>query len=93
MLKFILPIILFTMSISILICFIRVLIGPTMSDRVMALDAMGINLIGIIGMIMILQKSLAYVDVILVLGILSFIGSIALAKFLERGIIIDRSSN
>ncbi|QGT99427.1 Na(+) H(+) antiporter subunit F [Candidatus Syntrophocurvum alkaliphilum] len=84
---------LYAMVFSILLCLIRVINGPSTPDRVIALDAIGINLIGIIGLIMIMQETLAYVDVVLVLGILAFISSIALAKFLERGVVIDRNSD
>ncbi len=90
MLNTVIQIVLIIMSLSILICFVRVIIGPTMADRVVALDTVGINLIGFIGLIIILQGTIAYVEVALVIGILAFIGTIALAKFLERGTVIDR---
>ncbi|MBU8905599.1 Na(+)/H(+) antiporter subunit F1 [Desertibacillus haloalkaliphilus] len=93
MLNNILMIVLVVMSISLLVCFIRAIIGPTMSDRVIALDTFGINLIGFIGILMILQETTAYSEVILVISIIAFIGSIALAKFLERGAVFDRDSN
>ncbi|WP_096201349.1 Na(+)/H(+) antiporter subunit F1 [Bacillus sp. FJAT-45350] len=86
-------VVLIVMSISLLVCFIRVIIGPTMSDRVVALDTFGINLIGFIGILMIIQETTAYSEIILVLGILAFIGSIALAKFLERGAVFDRDNS
>ncbi|WP_138420866.1 Na(+)/H(+) antiporter subunit F1 [Aquibacillus sediminis] len=78
------------MSVSVFLCFIRVVIGPSVSDRVVALDLIGIHLIGIVGMLMILHESLYYVEVVLVLGILAFIGTIALSKFIEGGVVIDR---
>ncbi|WP_096434535.1 Na(+)/H(+) antiporter subunit F1 [Alteribacter populi] len=81
------------MAISISVLFIRVVIGPTLSDRVAALDTIGINLIGFIGIIMLIQNTLAYSEVILVIAILAFIGSIALAKFIEGGVVFDRSSD
>lgn len=61
-----------------------------MSDRIVALDTFGINLIGFIGVIMMLQETLAYSEVVLVISILAFIGSIALSKFIERGVVFDR---
>lgn len=85
--------VLIIMSISLFVCFIRAIIGPTMSDRVVALDTFGINLIGFIGILMIIQDTAAYAEIILVLGILAFIGSIALAKFLERGAVFDRDNH
>jgi multicomponent Na+:H+ antiporter subunit F len=93
MLTFSLNIALIIMSISILVCFIRVIKGPTMPDRVVALDTIGITLIGLIGIVMIIQNTLAYAEVILVIAILAFIGTIALAKFIEGGVIFDRDHN
>ncbi|MCT2538200.1 Na(+)/H(+) antiporter subunit F1 [Aquibacillus koreensis] len=93
MLETTLWIVLVMLSIAVLLCFIRVVKGPTMSDRILAIDLLGINMIGIIGLIMIIQDTLVYVDVLLVLGIIAFIGSIALSKFIERGIVVDRDNN
>ncbi|MDX5323296.1 MAG: Na(+)/H(+) antiporter subunit F1 [Exiguobacterium sp.] len=90
MFKVLLMIALFFMSISLVISFIRIVKGPTMPDRIVALDAIGITLIGVIGILMILQETIAYAEVILVIGILAFIGTIALSKFVERGDIFDR---
>ncbi|UJL44912.1 Na(+)/H(+) antiporter subunit F1 [Virgibacillus sp. NKC19-16] len=78
------------MAISLIICFIRTIIGPTTPDRVLALDSFGINLIGFIGVVMILQETIAYSDVVLVLSILAFISTVTVSKFIERGTIIER---
>lgn len=93
MLQTVTSIVLIMMSISILVCFVRVVIGPTMSDRVVALDTIGINLIGFIAIIMIIQETLAYAEVVLVIAILAFIGSVALAKFIEGGVVLDRDNH
>lgn len=77
-------------SIALFICFVRTIIGPTTSDRIVALDTFGITLIGFIGIIMMLQETLAYTEVILVISILAFVGTVAMSKFIERGVIIDR---
>ncbi|EOT30609.1 Na(+)/H(+) antiporter subunit F1 [Enterococcus saccharolyticus] len=69
---------------------IRIFFGPSTSDRILGLDSFGITLIGFIGIVMILQDTLAYADVILVLSILSFVGTVALSKFIERGAVFDR---
>ena len=89
MLDIILPITLLILSISVMLCLYRILTGPTMSDRIVALDTIGINLIAFTGINMIRQGTTAYVDVGLVIAILAFIGSIAFAKYLEGGTVID----
>jgi len=89
MFSIILNIVLIMLSLNIVICFIRTLIGPSLPDRILALDAIGMQLIGIIGVIMIAQDTVAYADVALVLSILAFIGTVAMSKFIERGVIFD----
>lgn len=77
-------------GIAIVITFIRVIIGPTFPDRVIAMDVVGVNLISAIAIVSILYETRAFFDVILVLGILAFISTISFSKFLERGAIIER---
>ncbi|WP_409299255.1 Na(+)/H(+) antiporter subunit F1 [Peribacillus sp. SCS-26] len=71
----------------------RVIKGPTTADRVVALDAIGINLISIVALVSILLKTSAYLDIILLLGILAFIGTVAFSKYLEKGAIIEHERN
>ncbi|MGE7763951.1 Na(+)/H(+) antiporter subunit F1 [Peribacillus sp. NPDC096540] len=71
----------------------RLIKGPSVPDRVIALDAMGINLIAIVALSSIVMDTSAYLEAILLLGILSFIGTVAFAKFLEKGEIIENDRN
>lgn len=68
----------------------RVIKGPSIPDRVIALDAIGINLIIIIALVSILLKTHAFLEIILLLGILAFIGTVAFSKYIEKGVIIER---
>lgn len=85
----ILSIALVLFGIAIVIAFIRIVIGPTFPDRVIAMDVVGVNLISCIAIVSILYDTRAFYDVILVLGILAFISTISYAKFLEGGVIIE----
>lgn len=85
----ILKISLLCVSLSMLGLIYRVIKGPSVPDRVVALDAIGINLIAIIALISMLFDTSAYLEAILLLGILSFIGTIAFSKFIEKGEIIE----
>lgn len=76
-------------AISITILLIQVIKGPTNPDRAVALDALGLNLMAIAGFIAIILVTTKLNDVILLIGILLFIGTLALAKYLEKGVIID----
>ncbi len=90
MMETILIISLILFGLAIAITFIRILIGPTFPDRVIAMDVIGVNLISAIAIVSILFSTRAFYDVILVLGILAFISTVSFSKFLERGVIIER---
>lgn len=90
MVELILKISLILFGLSIFITFIRIIIGPTFSDRVIAMDVVGVNLISAVAIVSLLFNTFAFFDVILVLGILAFISTIAYSRFLERGVIIER---
>lgn len=67
----------------------RLMIGPAAQDRVLALDTLYIN-----GLLMLLvlglrSRSTAYFDMALLIALFGFVGSVALAKFLLRGEVIE----
>ncbi|MCM3758839.1 Na(+)/H(+) antiporter subunit F1 [Sporosarcina aquimarina] len=77
-------------AITIAIAVLRLIIGPSMPDRVIAMDVVGVNLIAMIGVVSVVYGTKAYLEVILILGILSFISTIAFSKYIERGVIVER---
>ncbi|MGX1263239.1 multicomponent Na+:H+ antiporter subunit F [Rossellomorea marisflavi] len=93
MLEIIIRITLICVSLSMLGLIYRVIKGPTTPDRVVALDALGVNLIAIVALVSMLIDSDAFLEVILLLGILAFIGTVSFSKFLEKGAIIERERN
>ncbi|GIN88975.1 Na(+)/H(+) antiporter subunit F [Siminovitchia terrae] len=93
MLEIIIKIALLGFAVSSFILLIRLIKGPSTPDRVIALDSMGINLIAITALMSMLLATSAYLDVILLLGILSFIGTVAFSKFLEKGVIVEYERN
>lgn len=70
----------------------RVIKGPSMPDRAIALDTIGVNLISSIAIVSIVLQTKAFLEAILILGILAFIGTIAFSKYIERGVIVERKS-
>ncbi|KOS64559.1 Na(+)/H(+) antiporter subunit F1 [Lysinibacillus agricola] len=80
-------------SVSIALSLFRVIRGPSLPDRAIALDTIGINLLSAIAIVSIILKTKAYLEAILILGILAFIGTIAFTKYIERGVIVERKSN
>lgn len=93
MFKFILITSLVFLTLSILVAIYRVIKGPSTADRVQALDYIGINLIASIAIFSILLHTHAYFDLILLVGILSFVGTIAFSRYVERGVVIERNSD
>ncbi|MGM7724112.1 Na(+)/H(+) antiporter subunit F1 [uncultured Metabacillus sp.] len=79
------------LSFAIFATIFRLVKGPTAPDRVQALDALGIHLISGVAIFSVLLRSTGFFEVILLIGILSFIGTIAFARYIERGVVIERN--
>jgi len=71
----------------------RVWKGPSVPDRLVALDAIGVMLISAIALLSILFDTPFFIDAILLIAIMSFIGTVSFSKFIERGEIIDSGSD
>ena len=78
--------------IAIALSLFRVIKGPSLPDRAIALDTIGVNLISAIAIVSIVLKTKAFLEAILILGILAFIGTIAFSKYIERGVIVERKT-
>ena len=80
-------------GLAIALSLFRVIKGPSMPDRAIALDTIGVNLISSIAIVSIVLHTKAFLEAILILGILAFIGTIAFSKYIERGVIVERKSD
>ena len=80
-------------AISIVLCFYRVIVGPTTPDRVVALDIIGINLIAMLSLYAVKLGTQFLLDAGLVIAILGFVSLVMVSKFLQRGDIIDRDTD
>lgn len=80
-------------TIAMVIIVYRLVKGPDASDRVIALDAIGVCLISLVGLFSIIVETSFYLEIILLIAILSFIGTVAFSKFIEKGDIIDRDNS
>ena len=67
----------------------RIVIGPRAQDRVLALDAFYVAAMLMLMLFGIRVGSASYFEVALIIGILGFVGTVALAKFLMRGEVIE----
>lgn len=75
---------------SMLVLLYRVFRGPSTPDRLIALDAIGVMLISATALLSILFDTGFFIEVILLIAIMSFIGTVSFSKFIERGEIIER---
>ncbi len=74
---------------AMLFCSIRLLIGPTAHDRVLALDTLWMCAMLLALMMGITFGSLIYFEAAMLIALLGFVSTIALTKFLMRGEIIE----
>lgn len=65
------------------LCLYRVAAGPTAPDRTVAIDALGTMMVGFCVLLTLFTGRDLYMNVAISWALLSFVGSIALAKYLE----------
>ncbi len=71
---------------SFLITLIRLLKGPSVADRAVAIDTMTIAGISLIVLLAAMLKRIIYIDVAIVYAIISFVGIVVIARYIERGL-------
>ncbi|MDE0969148.1 MAG: K+/H+ antiporter subunit F [Octadecabacter sp.] len=76
-------------AISQIFAMIRLLIGPGTADRILALDTMVVNVIGVIVLLGISQGTQIYFEVAMIIAMLGFVSTVAYARFVLRGDIIE----
>lgn len=69
---------------SVVLAFIRLVRGPSLPDRVVALDMMTVSIVAFCGLAAIRYDAPAFLDVALVLALVGFLATVALARFAER---------
>ena len=67
----------------------RLMKGPDAPDRVLALDTLYINAIGLIILLGISLGTRMYLESALLIAVMGFVGTVALAKYLKRGSVIE----
>ncbi len=71
-------------GLSILFIFMRLVKGPTIEDRIVALDLLAANAIAFIAVYSIQNDTTTFLDVGVILALLAFLGTVAFAFYLER---------
>ncbi|MBK1706486.1 MAG: K+/H+ antiporter subunit F [Gammaproteobacteria bacterium] len=76
-------------SIALLLSLWRLIRGPEKPDRMLALDTLYVNSVALLVLLGILLASNLYFEAALLIALFGFVGTVALAKFLTRGDIIE----
>ena len=71
---------------AVILGFIRLVIGPTVSDRLLAADTLTTITTAVIVLISLVVLRVIYMDVAIVYAVLGFVGVVTVARYLEGGI-------
>ncbi|MCW5721267.1 MAG: cation:proton antiporter [Devosia sp.] len=72
------------LTLALLVSVVRIIIGPTLGDRVLALDLMTVVAMGFIGAIAVRTGLTLYLDIAIALALLGFLATIAFARYILR---------
>ena len=73
------------LSIALLVTFVRLLKGPTLPDRIVAMDLFGVLIVGVIVVLAGWSGVRATLDAAIVIALVGFLSTIAYATYVERG--------
>lgn len=67
------------------LCFVRLLRGPSLPDRAVALDQIGVHVVALAVVYSVLVREVVFLDAAVVAALLAFLGTAAFARYLEQG--------
>jgi multicomponent Na+:H+ antiporter subunit F len=73
------------LSVALMLAFVRLVLGPSLPDRVVALDLIATLAVGFTGIYAIAVDQPIFLDLALVLSLIIFLGTVAFAYFIEKG--------
>lgn len=73
------------MSLALILVFVRIVRGPSLPDRVVALELFSTTIVGLVAVYTIKTGVASFLDAAIVIALMGFLASIAFARFLERG--------
>jgi multicomponent Na+:H+ antiporter subunit F len=74
-----------TLGVALLIAVVRLVKGPTLPDRIVAMDLVGVLVVGLIVMLAASTDVPATLDAAIVIALIGFVGTVAYATYVERG--------
>ena len=75
----------FLLGVAVVLCVIRLMRGPSVADRAMALDQISVQAVGIVTLYSIRVNDAIYLDAALVVALIGFLSVLAFARYIERG--------
>ncbi|MFW6308141.1 MAG: K+/H+ antiporter subunit F [Campylobacterales bacterium] len=85
----IIPVVFIMLSIAMMLNLYRLVVGPSKTDRILALDTLYINSIGILIIVSLHYGSAMYFEAALLIAVMGFVGTVGFSKYLLRGDIIE----
>jgi multicomponent K+:H+ antiporter subunit F len=76
-------------ALAIALCALRLARGPSVPDRVLALDALYVNAVAVAILLGIRYDSATYFEAALLIALIGFVSTVALARFVSRGDVMD----
>lgn len=76
--------VLVVVSVALVLTFVRLVRGPSLADRVIALDLISTQAVGMIGAATIITREPFLLRVAIVLALITFLGTVAFARYLEK---------
>ncbi|MGL4412634.1 monovalent cation/H+ antiporter complex subunit F [Roseinatronobacter monicus] len=73
------------------VAFVRLAKGPSLADRVVALDMMTVTIISFCGVYAVFMDEPSFLDVAIVLALVGFLATVALARYAERRFELDET--
>ncbi|GIV68178.1 monovalent cation/H+ antiporter complex subunit F [Caldilinea sp.] len=92
-LDFWLEVLLAIMAFSLMICFVRLYLGPNPPNRTVAFDTITSHAIGIFALLAMRSKAAALLDAAIVTAVLGFVGTVMLARYIEQSNLQDWESD
>ena len=77
------------MGIAFVLCLWRLIVGPDLPDRILALDTLYVNAVSFLIVLGIRNQSPILFEAALLIALMGFVGTVALTRFLARGDVID----
>lgn len=70
------------LSVGVILALYRLLVGPTVPDRIIAFDLVAFSIVGIIILVSVLWRTPLFIEIMLIFSLLGFVGTVAFISYL-----------